>query len=191
MTAPSLFEDTETEPVKPHTVTAYTDGSCLSNPGGRSGASAILFTKNGSRVLRQGFWKSSNQRSELLGLLMALEACAPETRLLVRSDSLYAVDGFRTHQHAPDFRLPMANRDLWVRIRTAARLLESVETAWVKGHNGDPGNEEADHHAGEAAQFGPWIHDTDEIPKSPVAISPGSSYISPEQGAAVASKGIQ
>ena len=74
--------------------------------------------------------------------------------------------------------------------KTAARLLESVETEWVKGHNGDPGNEEADHHAGEAAQFGPWIHDTDEIPKSPVDISPGSSYISLEHPALVA-KGIQ
>lgn len=170
MTAPSLFEDPEPEPPKHPTTIAYTDGSCLSNPGGRSGSSAILTTNKTVRILRQGFWKSTNQRSELLGLLMALEACPPETRLLVRSDSRYAVDGFRTHQYAPDFRLPMANRDLWVRIRTAARLLESVETEWIKGHNGDPGNEEADHHAGEAAQFGPWIHDTDEIPKSPVAI---------------------
>ena len=170
MTSPSLFDDLELESPRRPTTIAYTDGSCLSNPGGRSGASAILSTNKAVRILRQGFLSSTNQRSELLGLLMALEACPPETRLLVRSDSRYAVDGFRTHQYAPDFRLPMANRDLWVRIRTAARLLESVETEWVKGHNGDPGNEEADHHAGEAAQFGPWIHDTDEIPKSPVVI---------------------
>lgn len=172
MTAPSLFDDLEPEPPRRPTIIAYTDGSCLSNPGGRSGASAILSTNKAVRILRQGFLESTNQRAELLGLLMALEACQPETRLLVRSDSRYAVDGFRKHQHAPEIHLPTANRDLWVRIRTASRLLESVETEWIKGHNGDPGNEEADFHAGEAAQFGPWIQDTDEIPKSSVAISP-------------------
>ena len=173
MSTPSLFEDTEPMAVyleRLPTTIANTDGSCLRNPGGRSGAAAILSTNKTVRILRQGFLSSTNQRSELLGLLMALEACQPETRLLVRSDSRYAVDGFRTHRYTPDFRLPLANRDLWIRIRTAARLLESVETEWVKGHNGDPGNEEADRHAGEAAQFGPWIHDTEQIPQSPLPI---------------------
>ena len=55
MTAPSLFEDTEPEPPKHPTTIAYTDGSCLNNPGGRSGASAILTTNKTVRILRQGF----------------------------------------------------------------------------------------------------------------------------------------
>ena len=160
MPTPSLFE---TEEPLPPNVVAYTDGSCLQNPGGHSGAAAILHPSDGPKIhISQGFRSSTNQRQELYGLLLALEALeavGPSTRLLVRSDSLYAVQGFRNHQHAPANRLPTANRDLWIRIRNASRFLESVETEWIKGHSGNPGNEEADQLAGEAAQFGPWIED--------------------------------
>lgn len=111
---------------------------------------------------------------ELFGLLMALEACQPSDRVLVRSDSLYAVDGFRKHQSAPTFRLPTANRDLWIRIQAAARLLESVETQWIKGHSGEPGNAIVDALAGEAAEHGPWIPDQGfqkHLPKFPLPVS--------------------
>lgn len=166
---PSLFDDEEPQP--PNAI-AYTDGSCLQNPGGHSGAAAILHMPDGSKIIRsQGFRASTNQRMELHGLLLALEALeavGPETRLLVRSDSLYAVHGLRSHIHAPDFRLPTANRDLWIRIRTAARLIGSVETEWVKGHNGNPGNEEADQLAGEVAQYGPWIEDSGYLHPRPL-----------------------
>ena len=165
---PACLFDSDDDLPKHPTIIAYTDGSCLRNPGGRSGAAAILSSNRSVLTRKQGFHSSSNQRSELLGLLMALEACPPGSRLLVRSDSLYAVDGFRSHRYALETKLPTANRDLWIRIRTAARLLDSVETEWVKGHNGDPGNEEADRHAGEAAAHGPWIHDTDPIPLLPI-----------------------
>lgn len=161
MPTPSLFDDEESQPPN---VIAYTDGSCLQNPGGRSGAAAILYPSSGPKIVRsQGFRASTNQRAELHGLLLALEALeavGPETLLLVRSDSLYAVQGLRSHLHAPDSKLPTANRDLWIRIRRAAWPLQSVETEWVKGHNGNRGNEEADQLAGECAQYGPWIEDS-------------------------------
>lgn len=158
-----MFDDEEPT----FTAIANTDGSCLSNPGGRSGAAAIIVLENGSKIVRsQGFRSSSNQRAELLGLLLALdalEAVAPSTRLLVRSDSRYAVEGFRRHRCAPVFTLPTANRDLWLRIQASARRFQYVQTFWIKGHSGDPGNEEADQLAGEAAEFGPWIEDSREI----------------------------
>ena len=149
----------------PQTI-ANTDGSCLKNPGGRSGAGVFLQFPDGSnKSLKQGYASSTNQRQELLALLMALESVDPSERLLVRSDSEYAVHGLGKHLSSPSGHLPTANRDLWLRILPLARALGSrLSLEWVRGHNGDPGNEKADQLAGDAAQYGPWIEDYREIP---------------------------
>lgn len=150
----------------PQTIIANTDGSCLKNPGGKSGAGVFLQFQDGTtESLKQGYASSTNQRQELLALLMALEAVGPSDRLHVRSDSEYAVHGLRKHLADRDNRLPTANRDLWLRIMPLARALgPRLSLEWVRGHNGDPGNEKADQLAGDAAQHGPWIEDYREIP---------------------------
>lgn len=157
-----------------HLVIAYTDGSCLRNPGGRSASAAILQYPNGSESRHvQGYLASSNQRAELLAAIAAMEAVAsPEAleavgtlgRLLIRSDSLYVVHGLRKHLDG-GHSLPTANKDLWLRALRAARALPEVRTEWIKGHNGDPGNELADQLAGNAATHGPWIKDDQNIPE--------------------------
>jgi len=156
-------------------IIANTDGSCLKNPGGKSGAGVFIqFPDGTTESLKQGYASSTNQRCELLALLMALEffaarrpieAAGPSERLQVRSDSLYAVHGLRKHLSAPAGHLPTANRDLWLRIMPLARALgPRLTLEWVRGHNGDPGNEKADQLAGDAATYGPWIEDYREIP---------------------------
>ena len=156
-------------------IIANTDGSCLKNPGGRSGAGVFLqFPVGRTEVLKQGYESSTNQRAELLAVLLALESFAspdalesfgPPGRLHIRSDSQYAIHGLRKHLSDPYNRLPTANRDLWLRIMPHARALGSrLSLEWVRGHNGDPGNEKADQLAGDAAQHGPWIEDYREIP---------------------------
>jgi ribonuclease HI len=148
------------------TTIANTDGSCLKNPGGKSGAGVFLQFQDGTtESLKTGYASSTNQRAELLALLMALEAAGPLDRLHVRSDSQYAVHGLRKHLSDPAGHLPTANRDLWLRIMPHARALgPRLTLEWVRGHNGDPGNEKADQLAGDAAQHGPWIEDYREIP---------------------------
>lgn len=147
-------------------IIANTDGSCLKNPGGKSGAGVFLQFPDGTTDTRsQGFRSSTSQRAELLALLMALEAAGPLDRLHVRSDSQYAVHGLRKHLSDPSDHLPTANRDLWLRIMPHARALgPRLTLEWVRGHNGDLGNEKADQLAGDAAQYGPWIEDCREIP---------------------------
>lgn len=157
------------------TIIANTDGSCLKNPGGKSGAGVFLQFPDGTTdTISQGYRSSTSQRSELLALLMALEffsartpleAVGPSERLHVRSDSQYCLHGLRKHLADRDNRLPTANRDLWLRIMPHARALgPRLTLEWVRGHNGDPGNEKADQLAGDAAQHGPWIEDYREIP---------------------------
>lgn len=146
-------------------VIAYTDGSCLKNPGGRSASAAILHYPDGREVRKvQGYLSSTNQRAELLAALDALESVEPGFRLLIRSDSRYVVDGLRRHLSG-GHSLPTANRDLWLRALSAARTIPDVRTEWIRGHNGDPGNELADQLAGEAATYGPWIKDDQTIPE--------------------------
>lgn len=156
-------------------IIANTDGSCLKNPGGRSGAGVYFQFPDGStQSLKIGYASSTNQRGELLAVLLALESFAspdalesvgPLDRLHIRSDSQYAIHGLRKHLSDPYNRLPTANRDLWLRILPHARALGSLLTLeWVRGHNGDPGDEKADQLAGDAARFGPWIEDYREIP---------------------------
>ena len=170
------MNDTTTTPrLDGSTIIANTDGSCLKNPGGKSGAGVFLQFPDGStESLKTGYVSSTNQRAELLALLMALEffsartpleSVGPSERLHVRSDSQYALHGLRKHLSDRDNRLPTANRDLWLRIMPHARALgPRLTLEWVRGHNGDFGNERADQLAGDAAQHGPWIEDYREIP---------------------------
>ena len=159
-------------------ILVYTDGSCLSNPGGLSGAGVYIEFPDGTTAEGSfGYSTGTNQRMELLavlhalehldslGLLDPLEPVESRKGILIRSDSLYAVDGLRKHLSDRDGRLPTANRDLWLRIMPLARRAgDQLTIEWVKGHNGDPGNEKADQLAGDAAQFGPWEEDFREIP---------------------------
>ena len=39
---------------------------------------------------------------------------------------------------------PVANRELWIEVDELSNTL-NVEWHWVKGHDGDPGNERADY----------------------------------------------
>ena len=120
---------------------ANTDGACLSNPDGPGGWAAIVEHLGGS-----GTWElwghlssTSNNRAEALGLLAAIEWVPPGSGLLVRSDSELTVRILRGAYKA------RANTDVWSEIRRAItdKGLE-LQSQWVRGHAGDPGNERAD-----------------------------------------------
>jgi len=150
-------------------IIAYADGSCLSNPGGRSASAAVLIYPDG-RIEHhvQGYMSSTNNRAELLSAIAAmeaLEASGTVGRLLIRSDSRYVTVGLQKHLSG-GHSLPTANKDLWLRALKAARALPEVRTEWVRGHNGNPGNELADQLAGNAATHGPWIKDDQTIPEA-------------------------
>jgi len=135
----------------------YTDGACIGNPG-PGGWAALLRGPDGERELVGSDTDTTNNRMEMMGAIMALEAL-PETRAVtLYSDSQYLIkgitewfggwvqNGWRTSSGEP-----VKNADLWGRLHTA-RLCHNVRWQWVKGHAGNPGNERVDALANAAAE---------------------------------------
>ena len=146
-------------------VIIYTDGSARSNPG-RGGYGAVLkYTNPAGKTftseLSRGYAKTTNNRMELMAVIVALEALNRPCEVELYSDSQYLVNAF--NQHWIDSWLkknwmrgknePVKNVDLWKRLLAAAQQ-HSIRYIWVKGHDGHPENERCDRLAvSEAEKF--------------------------------------
>ena len=72
-------------------VVVYTDGSAKGNPG-PGGYGIVLISKNGYRKeVAKGFRLTTNNRMELLGVVVALEMLKKPTDACIFSDSKYVV----------------------------------------------------------------------------------------------------
>ena len=129
------------------TIHLYTDGSARGNPG-PGGYGAILRYGPHEKELTQGFRLTTNNRMELLAVIVGLEAVTrPEIPVLVVSDSKYVVDAVVQRwvfnwERKPDFA-KKANEDLWRRFLNIYRQ-RTVTFRWIKGHAGHPENERCD-----------------------------------------------
>ena len=73
-------------------ITIYTDGSSRGNPG-PGGYGAVMMSGKHRKELSQGFRHTTNNRMELLSVIVALEAIKqPGNQVTVYSDSKYVVD---------------------------------------------------------------------------------------------------
>ena len=139
------------------TVHAFTDGSCLGNPG-PGGWAAILRFGVAEKVLTGGFACTTNNRMEIMAALAALEALKEPCAVILFSDSRYLCDAvekrwlvsWRRNGWKTAAKKTVKNRDLWERLSS---LLErhTVTFHWLEGHAGHPQNERADVLAKEAA----------------------------------------
>ena len=150
----------------PETVTIYTDGSCLGNPG-PGGWAAKLACRGKIKTLSGGFARTTNNRMEILSAIMALEALTRPAEVLLYTDSRYVRDsvekgwlwGWRKKGWKKADGKPVLNQDLWERL---VPLLgrHRVKLHWVEGHSGQADNEEVDTLAREAASQGNLPKDT-------------------------------
>lgn len=139
------------------TVHAFTDGSCLGNPG-PGGWAAIVKFGIAEKVLTGGYARTTNNRMEIMAALCALEALKEPCAVILFTDSRYLCDAVEKRWLAAWMKngwktaakKPVKNRDLWERL---APLLHrhTVTFHWLEGHAGHPQNERADGLAREAA----------------------------------------
>lgn len=149
-------------------VAIYADESCLgngregSNPGGAAGV--IEYLSPGGRMTRRDYWVSepatTNNRMALRSFIEAMRVISTKGRpLRVRfvSDSQYLVTGVR--EWVPGWIRrnwrrktgEIENLDLWKQAVSSIGPHE-IDPHWVRGHDGHPQNEYANHLAIRAAR---------------------------------------
>lgn len=152
-------------------VTVYTDGAARGNPGpGGYGAVLEFVDSKGELHVREysgGYKKTTNNRMELMGVIVAFEALNRPCDINLYSDSKYVIDAFNQHWieswqkkgWKKSDRQPVKNVDLWKRL-LEAKNPHNVTFHWVKGHDGHPQNERCDTLATTAADGGDLMEDT-------------------------------
>jgi len=127
-------------------INIYTDGSSRGNPG-PGGYGTILISEPHRKELSQGFRLTTNNRMELLGVIIGLESLKKKgEKVVVYSDSKYVVDsvekGWVFGWEKKNFH-GKKNADLWKRFLTIYPD-HQVKFRWIKGHNNHPENERCD-----------------------------------------------
>jgi ribonuclease HI len=144
----------------------YTDGACEPNPG--PGGYGVVLVYGGTRKELSGSYvHTTNNRMELLAVIVALEALENPPAATLYSDSKYVVDalnqGWARKWSSSDWvrkgakRIP--NSDLWERLLDLDDIYQ-VEYKWVKGHSGDELNERADELSYQAIESPDKLEDT-------------------------------
>jgi ribonuclease HI len=176
-----LFREDEQKPAKPtrkkaksaeeplpRIVAIYADESCLgngregSNPGGAGGV-VELMDPNTGKLVRYDYWVSepstTNNRMALRSVIEAfgeLQRMDRPFRVVFTSDSKYIVEGMRSWVASWIKRGwkrkggPIENLALWQKAVDSVLPFET-QWNWVRGHNGQPQNEYANHLATRAA----------------------------------------
>ena len=151
-------------------VNLYTDGSARGNPQGPGGYGAVLeyVDPKGelhTKELSQGYVKTTNNRMEMMAVIVGLEALNRPCRVEVYSDSQYVTNAFNRHWIESWVKRgwkrssgQVKNTDLWQRLLKAKEPHE-VQFIWVKGHAGHEQNERCDFLATSAADGGNLIVD--------------------------------
>jgi ribonuclease HI/exonuclease III/chemotaxis regulatin CheY-phosphate phosphatase CheZ len=151
-------------------ITLYTDGSSKENGTAKARAGYGIWHEENSefnraeRILGEN---QSNQRAELIAISRALQLNEQDD-LIIKSDSKFCLTGIieRIKKWEDLNWLDVENKDDWklltyrLRKRTATTSFQ-----WVKGHNGDEGNENADKLANEGMNKDIVIELNEVIPK--------------------------
>ena len=131
----------------------YTDGSAKGNPG-NGGYGIVMMSGAHRKEIKQGFKLTTNNRMELLAVIVALERVKKEnSEITIYSDSKYVVDAIEKKWvfswEKINFK-KKKNPDLWIRFLKIYRK-QKVRFIWIKGHANNKENERCDVLAVQAA----------------------------------------
>ena len=128
-------------------VVMYTDGACRENPG-PGGWGVWLQSAKHAREFFGGERPTTNNRMELKAAIRGLEVLKKSCEVTLVTDSEYLRKGitewitqWKQRGWKTAAKKPVKNEDLW---RELDELVNNhnIEWCWVKGHSGDPGNDE-------------------------------------------------
>lgn len=130
----------------------YTDGAASGNPG-PGGYGAVMLYKEKRKELSGGFKYTTNNRMELMAVIVALEHLKNEgSHVIIYSDSKYVVDSVEKKWLQgwvkKNFK-NVKNVDLWLQF-LALYKKHHVKFKWVKGHADNVENNRCDVMAVEA-----------------------------------------
>jgi ribonuclease HI len=143
-------------------VIVFTDGAASGNPG-PGGYGIVMKSGRHRKELSQGFTLTTNNRMELLAVIVALEQLKyDKSEVRIYSDSKYVCEavnqGWLFDWERKRFK-KKKNQDLWMRFLKAYRK-HNVKLEWIKGHNNIPENERCDQLAVEASKKDKLLEDT-------------------------------
>jgi ribonuclease HI len=132
-------------------VEIYTDGACKGNPG-PGGWGALLKSVSTQKELFGGEALTTNNRMELTAVIEALTALKRPCHVTLHVDSQYVLKGmtewmagWKARGWKTATKQAVKNVDLWQRLDQLVNTAgHKIDWRWVRGHTGDPGNEQAD-----------------------------------------------
>ncbi|PLX07208.1 MAG: ribonuclease HI [Marinilabiliales bacterium] len=135
-------------------ITIYTDGAARGNPG-PGGYGIVLMSGKHRKELSEGFRKTTNNRMELLAVIIALETLKIKpSAVKVYTDSKYVSDAINQDWISSlikkNFK-KVKNPDLWKRFINIYNQ-HNVKFIWVKGHANNVENNRCDELAVEASK---------------------------------------
>lgn len=130
-------------------VEIYADGACKGNPG-PGGWGAWLQYNGNEKSIYGGEDNTTNNRMELTAVIRALETLKRKSKVKLYTDSSYVqkgmtewIGGWKAKNWRTADKKPVKNDDLWKTLDVLAQA-HQIEWIWVRGHNGNDGNERAD-----------------------------------------------
>ena len=131
-------------------VELWTDGACSGNPG-PGGWGAILIWNGHERELSGGEADTTNNRMELMSVIMGLAAITRPMDVVINTDSAYVEQAFskgwleqwQRNGWRTAAKQAVKNQDLWQRLAEEAGR-HNVSFQRVRGHTGVEMNERAD-----------------------------------------------
>lgn len=143
----------------------YTDGACSGNPG-PGGYGIVLKYGDKIKEISKGYKLTTNNRMEILAVIIGLECLKEKCNVQVYSDSKYVVDAinqgwaekWKSNGWMRNKKEKAQNPDLWERLLNIIKEHE-VTFNWVKGHAGHEYNEICDKLAVKACNSGILIED--------------------------------
>ena len=137
------------EEAKPESVEIFTDGACSGNPG-PGGWGAILRFRGVEKELKGGEKLTTNNRMEMMAVLVALNTLSRPCAIDLYTDSQYVMKGvtewlrgWKARGWKTADKKPVKNEDLWKALDEACAR-HKIKWHWVKGHAGHAENERAD-----------------------------------------------